>query len=338
VRTESTLVTFPEGCLENPLKLFLFIAKLLYFEVLLLPVAGRFWSVVLAALSGWQWYSNGTVSTSTATLVWVTLLFPLIFTLEEFFHAATCIGSGKPDRLCGLTVGRYYFQKHIIFFLFAGVYLRGRLNVRDKLHISAAGPVLTVLSLILVYLVLWPTEQADTVRTALLWMKPMPLLGLIPFYFKVPSDGYSIRNAVRILRMPWRLVGLELARASTLGLTWIVRPSETLPDTFVDQVEVYARIEQALQAGGVTEAVVWYQRLLTIDPYNPVLLNNLAWLLTDLDRVEEAQQFAGQALRLAPHDPDVAHTWQRVQEHQFPVSGITKVVRKPQGGLKHDCG
>jgi tetratricopeptide (TPR) repeat protein len=62
-------------------------------------------------------------------------------------------------------------------------------------------------------------------------------------------------------------------------------------------------------AGHAEQAEAAYRRLLELRPNNPVMLNNLAFLLVDqLDRPSEAAVAAERALRLRPNDPLIMDT------------------------------
>jgi tetratricopeptide (TPR) repeat protein len=57
-----------------------------------------------------------------------------------------------------------------------------------------------------------------------------------------------------------------------------------------------------------------YRRALTADPTNPIALNNLAWLLVEARRFDEAQPLARRAVAIAPWQPALVDTLAAVLE------------------------
>lgn len=60
-------------------------------------------------------------------------------------------------------------------------------------------------------------------------------------------------------------------------------------------------------AGQRAEAIQEYERLLAVDPQNPVVLNNLAWVCHEAGDAR-AEQFARRAYAAKPSDPDIGDT------------------------------
>ena len=63
-----------------------------------------------------------------------------------------------------------------------------------------------------------------------------------------------------------------------------------------------------LQEGGLAEAGEQYAELVSREPKNPILQNNLAWILSQLGRAEEALNHARAAVALAPESVDFLDT------------------------------
>ncbi len=71
----------------------------------------------------------------------------------------------------------------------------------------------------------------------------------------------------------------------------------------------YAQASKLYQTENVTEAKRIYRSLLNDDPNNPVVLNDLAWILQEHDQnYEEALQLANRGLSLAPDDVHLLDT------------------------------
>lgn len=307
---------FDPVCTTRPWRLFAHIAARVYAEILLLPVAGLACVAALLAAAVWPVAVGRTIPNGIQISLWLVALFPLVIATEEFCHAASCLGRGKPDRLHGLLIGRYFAGKVHLSFGFAAVDMRGRLNPIDKLCISAAGPVLTFLCVLSAWVVCRVTGAPGPLRTALLVLSAVPLVGLIPSQIIIQSDGYAVVDAFRRLGVPRAARLSELIRAVSFPLRWWFRPRRAWPDEFLSPPEAYRSIEQAVSDGDTLSAIAWYRRLLRIDPYNSVNHNNLAWLLADVQRYPEAYRHAQWARVLAPDDPDVADTWVRLRREQ----------------------
>lgn len=313
VSSTRILVEFGPEHRRHPLRLLAVIGSRVYAEILLLSILGVAVLSGVTALALWQHHYQGHLSSWVQTLIWLCIFFPLVVSLEEFFHAAACIGRGKFDRVQGLIIGRYYVGVKYFLFQFVAISMRGKFNHIDRFYISSAGPLLAIGTVIVVYLSSGLASTAAPMRTALLILALVPMIGLLPQRVVVSSDGYNIRDAAMRLRMPFGAVVFEIARSTLFALRWILFPSRDYSDDFTHVSLTHEDIAKAVAAGDIVGAVALYRRLEKTDPYNPLVQNNLAWLLADLGQLREAERHARKALTLGRQDPEILDTLVRIQ-------------------------
>ena len=102
----------------------------------------------------------------------------------------------------------------------------------------------------------------------------------------------------------------------TNALTWFRQAQALAPKDGRVSAAIAFLLDVQGQRG---EARTEYQKALRLDPKNPAILNNLAYLLAD-DRgdIEEALRLVQEARKQLPNDPGLADTlgWVYVQKHQ----------------------
>jgi tetratricopeptide (TPR) repeat protein len=71
--------------------------------------------------------------------------------------------------------------------------------------------------------------------------------------------------------------------------------------------------DRLLEEGRAEEAKTWYEKSFVLNPKQPAVLNNLAWILRDSD-TERAYELAKEALALAPGSQDIQATLATVEQ------------------------
>ncbi len=298
----------PHELILSPMKLYFFILKKIY-VIFTLSLVGVLLNIVaIALLVATFFVGKETYMSTTLYIIGVVLLLPLVIATEEFFHASACIARGKKSTLNNLIIGCYEKYSLNLFTVFFAVDYNGKFNLIDKLYISAAGPIATLYMGFLAVILLFWLGVDRQIRVIVLISLLVPCIGLIPSSKIILSDGANIRNTVKRLGIPWFEAVLEVISSVKYPFEYCFLGKRVFQDNYINPVEALRAVEKLLSEKKIDEAILIYDKLILIDPYNAVFYNNLAWLYYELGNYDSAIKFSKKSLLLLPDDPDFQHT------------------------------
>ncbi len=139
----------------------------------------------------------------------------------------------------------------------------------------------------------------------------------------------SEKDSLILVNIAWNLNKINDSRAQKTAED-ILR---TILKKESDSIEAMTYLAMLLQTSGRSdEAMRFYQRVLELRPDNPVVINNLAWLLCeDKGMFEEALQLAEKGLKIFPNYIDLIDTrgviYYHMGEFDKAVEDFTKCIR-----------
>lgn len=306
------IIQLTEEALLSPYKLFFRITYNSYY-MLFSSVVGSaitillILNIILAGILKNNFFVN-----SLYCFIFILIIFPITIALEEFFHASTAIARGKKDTINSFVIGYYERKNKNIFPAYFAISYFGNFNIIDKLYISAAGPVSTIYVLIISMIFSNFISTSRIVKIAMLINLVIPFVGLIPSRFVVQSDGYSIVEAIKKLNMPWNFAFVNLAVSPKYALRYLIKPKRVFENDYVNPRKVLGLIEKYLDDNNMLDAVNAYKKLLKIDPYNCLYLNNTAWILYEMGRHREALVYIKRCMKLSNNTEEYRDTYKKV--------------------------
>jgi len=307
------IIPIPKKILLSPIKLLCYISYQI-FAVHLKSVAGVFLSgiiglsIAIAIATGMNLYVNITLY-----LLGFTILVPLVISLEEFFHSATCIARGKVDSINNLIIGYFEKNNRNFSFIFAAVGYYGKFNLMDKFYISAGGPVTTAYLVVTITVLSFILRVDRHIVTILFLNAFIPFIGLIPSNFIIQSDGYNIREVSQKLNMPWYFIILYMVTSTKYSIKYCFSHNKNFKDEFLNPPDVLEKIEKLIEDNKLYEAITHYNSLLKIDPFNALYYNNIAWLYYMLGELNKAMKYSKKSLKLSSFDEDFKDTFEKIR-------------------------
>ncbi len=309
VMIKQKLVPIPKEILKSPLRLLLFMISEVC-KAFLVSLCGFicFTVTIFLLLIAVITKSNLLLSILTC-FPGIILLTLLAISTEEFFHAASCIARGKIDTIDNIMIGYYDKNGRNISALYVAVAYYGNFNQIDRLYISSAGPLTTFVILVVLIILSFIFPADNRVCLLLLLVSFIPLIGLIPNSLIIQSDGYNILDASKKMHMPGHTLVFKMLESIVYPLKYCVKADRDFKNDFINPAEAYREIEKSLEGNNLKGAIDIYERLVLINPYDILVLNNLAWLYFKEGMPEKALAFSKKSIRLAPEDPDVKDTY-----------------------------
>ncbi|MDB1123702.1 tetratricopeptide repeat protein [Vibrio algarum] len=146
-------------------------------------------------------------------------------------------------------------------------------------------------------------------------VKKTPLLLKLQGLIYVKSGDYA--SAVSVYETRYEVIpGLDTAKELSSAYALNGQQQEAI-DFLVSVIEKYPnkaktlelKLASLLTSLDPTEAIERYETIITREPSNYLALNNLAWLLLEADKVDEAMMYAEQAYEYGGKRPQIADTY-----------------------------
>lgn len=243
-------------------------------------------------------------------LLFFLFAFPMAIALEEYFHLIMCISRGKKNTANNLVVGYYYKNNKQIFPLYVAVDYFGKFNLIDMFYISLGGPLATILLLLILAACILFFNFNLAVITGLLIF--IPMIALIPITKPIQSDGYNVKNAIEKLKIPKKYILIEVYKTVKILTTYFLSSNREFEDKFVSVSEELNIINECMNNKEFEKALVHYEKVYNVDPYNPMILNNIAWLHLNNGNKKQAKKFINRAKQISPNDVDIIDTYNKV--------------------------
>ncbi len=156
----------------------------------------------------------------------------LVGVSEEFAHAAACIQKGKPEQVRNLRVSNWCLgPKSKVMVESFGVHFQGTMSYKDLLHITAAGPLFSLLTGGVFFCILWVgginQPQSNSLNFGIsVFLLLLPVLSLMPFSLAFPSDGSRILEIKRRCHLKPDELLKEMAQGVILVLHFLMGVNE----------------------------------------------------------------------------------------------------------------
>lgn len=301
-------IPIPHDIMRSPGKLFLFITGMIYWNF--------FGSIV--------WLSLGAIALLNMVFTFETyfnpyiiviglFFLPLVFAMEEFFHAAACIAKGRIQTIKNLVVGYLGIKGINLASFYIAIEYSGQFNSIDKFSISAAGPVTTFFMTGLINLAAVVLGLKSPFIYVFAAGMLMPVFAIIPSYITVPSDGYLIAQTAVKLNMSLFNIAREFVISMKYPFLYCFAPNREFENHFIDTSEAYETIDKLLNENNIDGAIDVYEKLVAVSPYDALVFNNLAWLYHEKGIMDKALMYSRKAFRLSPKDAEIQDTFMKVK-------------------------
>ncbi len=304
----------PENIINSPFKFYFFILKKFFLSSLksiigILLILASIFFLLLFLRTTKPLFLHAAVYTSG-----ILFLFPFTIALEEFSHAGTCIARGKKSTIKNLLIGYLEINKKRILITWAAIDYFGKFNQIDTFYISAGGPVTTFVVMLILAAIVFLTLSDHHVTSLFFLNAAIPLIALIPSKVIVQTDGSSISDAAKKLRIPLLKIPLELFKSMKYLIQYCLFPRREYHNSFVVPSDILEHIDSLVQENKIPEAINQYEHLLLIEPYNSEFLNNIAWLYYESGQPAKGLKYSKKAVNLSPRDEDFKDTLRKIKK------------------------
>ena len=97
-------------------------------------------------------------------------------------------------------------------------------------------------------------------------------------------------------------------------LRYCVSPKSDFQKQFILPEDILEKIDVLMQENNIDGAIVEYEKLVSLEPYNSEFLNNLAWLYFEKGDPGKGLKFSKRAVMLSPNDVDFKDTLEEIKE------------------------
>jgi len=217
-----THILIPQQCKTSFILLFGFIYSKIVRYIFKLPIL-----FLLTVSISYLIFDNQLLKSLVLKLVIVLLIFPISIALEETFHAAVLISSGREEEVRDLFVALVSINGFELFATSVAVHFVGRFSPTDIIRLSFGGPgmalvlgvILSVLCVLIVNLL--AVVHAIYMHIIIFSFIVSPLISLLPINARFESDGLKIFNFKKQLKLSFLELAKELLVSLQLGFHFL---------------------------------------------------------------------------------------------------------------------